>query len=149
MNKVRPLESADKDRWLALWNGYIVFYKESLPEEVTELTWSRLLDPTFNSYGLVVENESGIQGITHYSFQNSTWAEHGYCYLEDLFVDPVVRGGGLGRALINKVIEIGREAKVERVYWNTDSFNSPARILYDSVGSVSSKVQYRIKQKYD
>lgn len=149
MAKVRALNSSDKERWLELWQGYLVFYKESLPEQVTETTWTRLLDSTFNSYGLVVENDSGIQGITHYSFQTSTWAEYGYCYLEDLFVDPEVRGGGLGRALIDEVIKIGREAKVERIYWNTDSFNSQARILYDSIGSVSSKVQYRIKQKYD
>ena len=149
MINVRRIEATDKERWLALWNNYLVFYKEILPESITAITWLRLLDPEFNCYGLVVENEGGVQGITHYNFQNSTWAEHGYCYLEDLFVDPLVRGGGLGRALINEVINIGKEAKVERIYWNTDSFNSQARILYDSIGSVSSKVQYRIKQKYD
>ena len=148
MIKVRALDPSDMERWLELWQGYLVFYKEVLPVETTALTWTRLLDPKFNSFGLVVENDEGVQGITHYSFQTSTWAEHGYCYLEDLFVDPQVRGSGLGRALINQVITIGRDAKVERIYWNTDSFNSQARILYDSIGSVSSKVQYRIKQKY-
>ncbi len=141
---IRPLVASDKSRWLELWDGYLTFYKTAVSDEITELSWQRLLDISFNSYGLVAENESGVVGLTHYSFQTSTWAENGYCYLEDLFVDPVVRGSGAGRALMNRVIGIGREKKVARVYWNTDSFNSQARILYDSIATVSSKVQYRL-----
>ena len=83
-------------------------------------------------------------GITHYSFQSSTWAPNNYCYLEDLFVDPSSRGQGVGRALIDAVQEIAIQAGSSRLYWNTDASNETARKLYDSYTTESGKVQYRI-----
>ena len=141
---IRPLSATDKDRWLELWNGYLSFYKVSLANEQTELTWARLMDQTFNMYGLAAELAGNFIGITHYNFQNTTWSINGHCYLEDLFVDPEVRRSGAGRSLINRVIEIGKEHKCSRVYWNTDESNTEARILYDSFALESGKRQYRL-----
>ena len=144
MITVRPLTSADKLEWLQLWRGYIEFYKAQLPESQYELTWNRLLDPEYNSFGLVVEEDGAVLGITHYSFQTSTWAPVNYCYLEDLFVSPAARGKGLGRALIDAVKAIAVESGSTRLYWNTDRTNETARKLYDTYVSESGKVQYRI-----
>jgi ribosomal protein S18 acetylase RimI-like enzyme len=148
MRFVRSIEPKDRERWLELWNGYLDFYKVRLDSAVTDKAWENLLEVDYNMYGLVVENETGVQGISHYNFQNSTWSPNGYCYLEDLFVDPQVRGGGLGRALIDAVIEIGRGRKVARIYWNTGATNTEARILYDTYIQESGKVQYRLAQIY-
>ena len=109
-----------------------------------EVTWQRLMDPSYNEYGLGAELGGKLEGITHYSFQNSTWAITNYCYLEDLFVNPDVRGAGLGRALIDEVKNVAISAGSQRLYWNTDSTNSTARKLYDSYTLESGKVQYRI-----
>jgi GNAT superfamily N-acetyltransferase len=144
MITVRPLQEADKDEWLQLWQGYIEFYKANLPESQYELTWKRLLDPDYNSFGLVAEEDGVVLGITHYAFQTSTWAPVNYCYLEDLFVAPVARGKGLGRALIDAVKEIAIATGSSRLYWNTDRTNETARKLYDTYVSESGKVQYRI-----
>jgi len=144
MKNVRELRASDKDSWLSLWRGYLVFYKADLPEIQTELTWSRLLDPEYNLYGLVVETGGKILGITHYSFQSSTWASKNYCYLEDLFVDENTRGQGLGRVLIDAVYEIAKKTGSSRLYWNTDATNETARKLYDSYSLESGKVQYRL-----
>ena len=144
MITVREIEARDKAAWLPLWHGYLTFYKTSLPPAQDELTWSRLLDPGFNIFGLVVERDRTIYGVTHYSFQTSTWAPIDYCYLEDLFVNPDFRGGGLGRALIDRVKEIAIAAGSSRLYWNTDRTNEVARRLYDTYTDESGKVQYRI-----
>ena len=142
--KVRAIEARDKEAWLPLWHGYLTFYKTTLPSSQDELTWERLMDPNYEIRGLVVELDGVVQGITHYSFQTSTWSPVGYCYLEDLFVNPEFRGAGLGRALIDAVRDIAIEKKLSRLYWNTDSSNETARKLYDSYTSESGKVQYRI-----
>jgi GNAT superfamily N-acetyltransferase len=142
--KVRPLIEADFDTWKVLWRGYIEFYKASIPEEMYEITWKRLMDPNYNEHGLGALLDGKLEGITHYSFQNSTWAMTNYCYLEDLFVNPDVRGAGLGRALIDEVKNVAINAGSQRLYWNTDSTNSTARKLYDSYTLESGKVQYRI-----
>jgi GNAT superfamily N-acetyltransferase len=144
MSLIRPLIADDKNQWLPLWHGYLVFYKTELTSEQTELTWQRLLDTNFNLHCLVVEVDGTIQGLTHYSFQTSTWASKNYCYLEDLFTAPASRGQGLGRQLIEAVKEIAVSEGSSRLYWNTDITNETARKLYDSYSLESGKVQYRI-----
>ena len=144
MTLVRSISEKDKGAWLSLWAGYLEFYETVLPIEQTELTWTRLLDPSYNSFGLVAEIDKKIVGITHYSFQSSTWAKNNYCYLQDLYVDPRLRGKGLGRALIDAVQEIAVKEGSSRLYWNTDRTNETARKLYDRYGLESGKVQYRI-----
>ena len=140
---VRPLKAEDKSRWLELWNGYLTFYETSLSNEQTELTWKRLMDSNYGVFGLMAEKDGAMVGITHFMFRPSTWAPKDYCYLEDLFVDPTVRGSGAGRALISRVIELAKEHGAGRVYWTTKESNAQARILYDSFIKVSEFVQYR------
>lgn len=140
---VRPLKTEDKSRWLELWQGYLTFYETSLSNEQTELTWKRLMDSNYGVFGLIAEKDGAMVGITHFMFRPSTWAPKDYCYLEDLFVDPTVRGSGAGRALINRVIELAKEHGAGRVYWTTKENNAQARILYDSFIKVSEFVQYR------
>jgi GNAT superfamily N-acetyltransferase len=95
-------------------------------------------------YGLVAEIDGKVCGIVHYTFQNSTRSPIYYCYLEDLFVDPLIRGKGAGRALIDAVQDIAIKTGSSRLYWNTDATNEVARKLYDSYVKESGKVQYRI-----
>jgi GNAT superfamily N-acetyltransferase len=141
---IRPVELGDKERWLELWKGYLTFYKTEFSADKTEVTWNRLLDPDFNLYCLVAEDDGLIKGMTTFNFQNSTWSENGQCLLEDLFVDETLRGQGIGRALINAVISEARTRGCSRVYWNTDETNQTARKLYDSYVLESGKRQYRV-----
>ena len=144
MVQVRPLQESDKGAWLELWHGYLRFYKTSLSDEQTELTWNRLLDPNYNSNCFVVTDNGQVVGITHYALQTSTWAKNNYCYLEDLFVNPDLRGKGYGRALIDAVRDFAITQGSSRLYWNTDHDNTTARKLYDTYTNESGKVQYRI-----
>jgi len=141
---IRPVELGDKERWLQLWKGYLTFYKTEFSADKTEVTWKRLLDPNFNLYCLVAQEDGLIMGMTTFNFQNSTWSENGQCLLEDLFVDQSIRGQGIGRALIDAVINEAKKRGCSRVYWNTDETNQTARKLYDTYVLESGKRQYRV-----
>jgi len=141
---IRAIEEKDKNQWLNLWAGYLEFYKSTISIEQTELTWKRLINNELKMFGFVAENEEGLIGFTHCLFRPSTWTETDYCYLEDLFVDPLIRGKGVGRALMEKVVDLAKEKKSKRVYWTTQEFNKTARVLYDSITPVSEYVQYRL-----
>jgi GNAT superfamily N-acetyltransferase len=141
---IRAIEEKDKSQWLKLWAGYLEFYKSTISTEQTELTWKRLINNELKMFGFVAENEDGVIGFTHCLFRPSTWTETDYCYLEDLFVDPNIRGKGVGRALMEKVVEFAKQKKSKRVYWTTQEFNKTARVLYDSITPVSEFVQYRL-----
>jgi GNAT superfamily N-acetyltransferase len=146
---IRAIEEKDKDQWLKLWAGYLDFYKSTISPEQTELTWKRLINNELKMFGFVAESEEGVIGFTHCLFRPSTWTETDYCYLEDLFVDPNIRGKGIGRALMNKVFELAKEKNSKRVYWTTQEFNKTARVLYDSITPVSEFVQYRLPITYE
>jgi len=141
---IRAIEEKDKNQWLNLWAGYLEFYKSTISPEQTELTWKRLINNELKMFGFVAENEDGVIGFTHCLFRPSTWTETDYCYLEDLFVDPNIRGKGVGRALMEKVVEFAKQKESKRVYWTTQEFNKTARVLYDSITPVSEFVQYRL-----
>ena len=140
--KIRPITAADKEIWLKLFKDYIIFYKSQLSDEQYELTWQRL-NSGFNINGLLAELDGKVVGFTHYIFRPSTWAVEDFCYLEDLFVDPAVRGGGVGRALIKAVEEIAIAKGSKRLYWTTAPDNETARKLYDKV-AITDRVQYKI-----
>ena len=140
---IRPVESKDKEPWLKLFLDYIEFYESVLAAAQCELTWERMLSD-YNMNCLVAELDGKVVGIAHYIFRPCTWAVNDYCYLEDLFTDPEVRGQGVGRALINRLKVIATEKGSKRLYWNTKESNSTARRLYYSFVPVSDFVQYRV-----
>lgn len=143
---VRELRVADRTRWEELWSGYLTFYKCELPAEWTDHLWRRLIDPIDQPYGFVALNaDERIVGFAIHHFHLSTWSPAGYCYLEDLYVDPACRGAGAGRALIEAVYSAADERGVTRVYWHTENTNARAQVLYNEVAVLTSFVQYRRK----
>jgi GNAT superfamily N-acetyltransferase len=142
---VRPVQPGDREAWEPLWSGYLDFYKATLASDVTDATWRRFFDPLEPLHAVVAEREGSLIGFAHYLLHRSTWAPVCYCYLEDLFVEPSVRGSGAGRALIAAVEAAAREAGASRLYWLTHETNLTAQQLYNKVAERPGFVQYRKK----
>jgi len=142
---IRDITIADRAAWDVLWQQYLVFYQETLSQEQTDLTWSRLLDKDYELHGLVAELDGSVVGIAHFWPSYTTWQQNPDLYLEDLFVDPSARGSGIGRALINAVAEVGRGLGSAKIHWQTHKDNAVARRLYDSIGELSEFVIYTKK----
>jgi GNAT superfamily N-acetyltransferase len=143
---IRPVERADFTEWLPLWDGYNAFYGRSgptaLPLDITETTWRRFFDPAEPVFALVAEENGRLVGLTHYLYHRSTTRTELTCYLQDLFTDPVRRGRGIGRALIEGVYQQARSAGIRRVYWQTQEFNTAGRLLYDKVARHEGFIVY-------
>lgn len=143
MARTRALRSEDRQRWDELWAQYLAFYKQELPQSTTELAWRRLMEGR-ELYGFgALDDTDRMVGFVHYHFHLSTWSPTGYCYLEDLFVDPQSRGRRAGRALIEAVYKAADERGVSRVYWHTENTNARAQVLYNEVGYLSPFLQFR------
>jgi GNAT superfamily N-acetyltransferase len=142
---VRPVRPDDRAGWDPLWQGYLTFYKSQLAPAVTDATWQRFFDPIEPLHALVAVREGKLVGFTHYLLHRSTWAPVCYCYLEDLFVEPSLRGGGTGCKLIAATEEAARAAGASRLYWMTEESNETARALYNKVADRPGFVQYRKK----
>jgi GNAT superfamily N-acetyltransferase len=143
--RVRPLEARDKPAWLALFKGYVRFYEATVPEDVVETLWQRLMrgGQGFHIALVAVDDADTPIGLAHVLFHRSTWSNGWYCYLEDLFVDPARRQAGVGRTLIEAVYAEADARQCTRTYWMTQETNATARALYDGVATKSPFVQYR------
>jgi len=62
----------------------------------------------------------------------------------DLFVEPALRGKGLGRRLIEAVTDVARKDGRSCVQWLTQHENHTAQRLYNKVAESAFK-EYRIK----
>lgn len=141
---IRTFAAADRPQWAELWRGYLEFYKSDVPDDVTELTWRRLLDPEAPVLGFCAAQDDGkLLGIVHYLFHPVTWSAGPRCYLEDLFTSPDARGKGVGRALIEAVYGAADARGADQVYWLTQEFNVTARRLYDQVARATPFIKYR------
>lgn len=141
---IRPLAHADRAQWDQLWQGYLTFYESVVPDEVTDLTWQRILDPEAPIHAFCAATSDGrLLGFVHYLFHPVTWAAGPRCYLEDPFTSTDARGQGVGRALIEAVYEDADQRGADQVYWLTQEFNATARKLYDQVAKVTPFIKYR------
>jgi GNAT superfamily N-acetyltransferase len=135
--KVRPVQQADFEAWMPLWNGYNAFYgrkgETALRAEITETLWRRFFDPNEPVFALVAEGEGNLIGLVHYLFHRDTTRIELTCYLQDLFTASSERGRGVGRSLIQGVYAYARAAGISSVYWQTHQSNTAGRLLYDKL----------------
>jgi GNAT superfamily N-acetyltransferase len=143
---VRALARGDREQWAPLWRAYLEFYQTLETPEVTDAAWSRIFDPLEPVHAVVAERQDALIGFSHYLFQRSTWLVNARCYLQDLYVSPAARRGGVGRALIGAVVDAAKTAGAANVYWNTHETNAAARRLYDTLAKRTGFIQYRIDE---
>jgi len=126
--------SADEPAWRELWRLYLEFYGSERPDALYRRNFAQLLAGDGPLYGFVARDAQGtIVGFTHFLFHATAWAMAETCYLQDLFVLPEKRGGGVAAALIEAVAVKARDRGCERLYWMTHQDNARARVLYDRV----------------
>ena len=141
---IRDPKPGDEAAWRRLWAGYVAFYKSEVSETVTAATWQRLFMPGSHMIGRMAEWEGAVAGFTISIVHPRSWALAPICYLEDMFVEPGLRGRGLGRALIEDLVALGRERGWSGLYWHTQQGNATARALYDRFAKADDFVRYRI-----
>lgn len=140
---VRPVSPGDERRWRELYAAYAVFYEVEQGEEMASRVWGWLLDPAHSVEGLVAVDSTGKpQGLAHYrEFARPLSAAVGG-YLDDLFVDPAVRGSGAVDALLNELKRLGSERGWSVIRWITADNNYRARSKYDRYATRTPWITY-------
>lgn len=141
--EIRDAQSADKQAWLPLWQGYQDFYQKTLAQEMTDLTWARIFDPDEQIFCKMACVDGRLVGFATYLFHRSTFEPESCCYLEDLFVAEDARGTGAAQALIQGVEQAARERGSGRLYWVTDAENERAQKAYRKVSTQMNYIQFR------
>ncbi|WP_304164217.1 GNAT family N-acetyltransferase [Phenylobacterium aquaticum] len=133
-----------KPAWRALFDGYSTFYKRQLTDPVADAVWAWLTDPLHEVEGRLALVDGAPVGLAHFRRQPRTGFGEDMGYLDDLFVSPDARSGGVGRALIEHVREVGRGRGWRTIRWTTADDNYRARTLYDQLAAKTSWNLYEL-----
>lgn len=145
---VRPVRRDEFDAWSALFTGYADFYEWPTSDEHQRQIWSWIHEEgCVEALVAVPIDEQGLeagppQGLAHLR----EWVRHlrgMRCgYLDDLFVDPTLRGSGAVDALFSAISEIAFARDWAIVRWTTADDNYRARSVYDRVATRTSWITY-------
>ena len=130
--KIRPIENRDFPDWLPLWDGNNLGTRD---EAVTTETWSRLTGLNSNVHGVVAEDNGKLVGLVHYVTHPTTGSINDACYMQDVYVDPAQRKGGIAKKMVKAVVAEGKSKKWSRLYWLAESDNEAAQALYKDFGA--------------
>ena len=133
---IRPATRADIPQILKFIRALAAY--ERAPEAVmaTEADLERDgfgLNPFY--FCLIAEHEGRPAGFAFYFFNYSTWLGQPGLYLEDLFIEPDLRGLGIGKALLERVAAIAVEKGCPRLQWAVLDWNTPAIEFYRAMGA--------------
>lgn len=88
-------------------------------------------------------------GVASWYWIYSSFAAKRAIYLEDLFVRPVFRGKGYGKALLSHLAKTAVAAGAQRIDWSVLDWNKPSIDFYDSLGAkpVTGWFVYRLENE--
>ncbi len=132
---IRPASRTDIPQILAFIRALAAY--ERAPEAVIA-TPADLERDGFGSnpfyFCLIAEHNGQPAGFALYFFNYSTWLGRPGIYLEDLFVQPELRGLGIGKLLLERVAAIAVEKGCQRLQWAVLDWNTPAIEFYRAKG---------------
>ena len=105
---------------------------ERAPEEVT-VQFEHFVESGFGTnpvwWAYVAEWQDKVEGFALYYIRYSTWKGQ-RMYLEDLIVTEKMRSKGLGKLLLDKLIEEAKEKNFNGIAWQVLDWNEPAINFY-------------------
>ncbi|HEY4755938.1 MAG TPA: GNAT family N-acetyltransferase [Ignavibacteriaceae bacterium] len=85
---------------------------------------------------LIADFKNQPVGFALFFHNYSTFVGKPGIYLEDLFVQPEMRGKGIGKELFLRLVKIAKERNCGRVEWSVLNWNTPAIDFYKDMGAV-------------
>lgn len=132
---IRNARESDMAKILELIQELADFENEPNAVQVTleELTAAGFGEkPLYHCF--VAEANHTVVGMALVYPRYSTW-QGPVLHLEDLIVTQSLRGSGIGSALLERVVQYGKEKGVRRIGWEVLDWNEPAIKFYESKGA--------------
>ncbi|HEY4199742.1 MAG TPA: GNAT family N-acetyltransferase [Devosiaceae bacterium] len=105
---------------------------QATPEDIAE----NLFGANPKVFCEIAEWDGEPVGFALWYYTFSTFQGLHGIWLEDLFVDPVVRGRGIGKALLRHLAQRCLRKKLGRLEWAVLDWNAPSIAFYESQGAI-------------
>jgi ribosomal protein S18 acetylase RimI-like enzyme len=144
--RVVRLTPEHRQDWERLYAGYAAFYKVEQTAEMRATVWSWIFDGSNALEALVVVDPSGrAVGLAHFRAMVRPLRAVVAGFLDDMFVEPELRGSGAVDSLMNALADIGRERGWGTIRWITAENNYRARSFYDRIAARTVFLTYEMK----
>lgn len=130
-----------KAEWDVLYAAYAEYYKVEQSQEMRDRTWGWILEGRINCL-MALDEEGRPIGFAHIRDFLRPLSSTVGGYLDDLFVHPSQRGGGVVNALFDAAAALAREKNWSVIRWITRDDNYRARSVYDKVATRTNWVTY-------
>ncbi len=138
----------DRADWERLYHGYAEFYQVPMNEDILDAVWGWIQDDSNPFFCLFARDISGrAVGLMHCRQMPSPLRGAQVGFLDDLFVIPEARGGGVVKALYEALNQLGVEQGWPFIRWITAENNYRARALYDRLSDKTHWVTYQMPMK--
>lgn len=133
---IRPARPGDEDGIVRLVEALAAYEREPDAVELTaDGLHAHLFAGTPRVFAHVAEQDGRIVGIAVWFLNFSTWTGRHGIYLEDLFVDPAARSGGVAYALMRALAREAAERGCARIDWAVLDWNELAKRFYRRLGA--------------
>lgn len=135
---IRKAKREDTSIILKLIEELAVYEKLSHTVVNTEkMIQKYLFDENKFAEALIADYDNKPVGFALFFHNYSTFVGKPGIYLEDLFVQPEMRGKGIGKKLFMELITIAKDRDCGRIEWSVLNWNTPAIDFYKSMGALS------------
>jgi ribosomal protein S18 acetylase RimI-like enzyme len=134
--EIRPVTADELKLVEPLLAAYQRFYEvEDIDEARNREFFSRFVEGAPDGWLLAAWSGDDPVAFACFYRHRSSLSATDTVLMNDLFVNPDRRGGGIGRAMIDAGLDLVREAGASCLEWSTAPDNLRAQRLYDSTGA--------------
>ena len=142
--ELRELRKDDHEKWLSLYEDYLLQCNAPVTPKGVAATWSWLVDVNHPLIGAAAVLDGKLAGVVHFRSMPSPLRGEQVGFLHNIFVDSAFRGKGIAEALIGFVRKHASANGWGVVRWVTEESNYRARAVYDRVAVKSDSVIYEM-----
>jgi GNAT superfamily N-acetyltransferase len=146
--EIHTVGDADLAELLPLMRAYCDFYGVApADEDLLAMARALIAEPDGEGVQVLARADDGrAVGFATVFWSWSTLSAARIGVMNDLFVDPAARGGGVAEALIAECVERCRERGARSLGWQTAKDNHRAQAVYERVGALREEwVDYSLE----
>lgn len=135
---IRSANQQDFSAILSLIKEFSIFQKT--PERVTITLEQMTAEVNFFQCFVAETKDKNIVGFATFFFTYYSWSGKAL-YLDDLYVQDAYRKQGIGKMLLDEVINLAKNSNCKKLRWQVSNWNTNAIAFYKSLGAFIDDVE--------
>lgn len=146
---IRPVRSDDLDQLVTLCAEHAEYEKMSYSDngQKQRLQIALFSQPARLFIWVVADDNDDLHGYLSVTIDYSTWSAAQFVYMDCLYLTADLRGQGIGRQLMNTLIDFAEQQQCAEIQWQTPPDNQLGIGFYQHIGAASlTKIRFTLRQ---